>query len=151
MVKEVKLPNKLSDVIDLALADLAAVEKMKAKYKIGMDEAWHERKESWDNNDTQVLDKQCTVCFAGSVMAHTFGKDNTEHTEPEDFTKHNMSRFFALDYIRQGQLDDAFTALDKDRPFGLAEEVYITSYDRDRKQFKSDMRSVSKLLRAVGE
>lgn len=53
------LPDKLSDCLELALADLAKVERHKSKYVVNMGR-WHEHD-----------DGKCSVCLAGSLLAKT--------------------------------------------------------------------------------
>jgi hypothetical protein len=63
---ENKLPDKLSDLIRLAVKDAQTVAKLPG-YKLDM-RMWHQPKD----------DDTCNVCLAGSVMANTLGADRRE-------------------------------------------------------------------------
>jgi len=105
MSKKVKAaaPKTLGKAIEIALNDLNLVEKDK-KFEVAMDNAWLE------NYDTS---RECTVCFAGSVMAKTcnleekaFGK-NAISLSPDNFTKEWKNTFNALDSIRRYNIIEA--------------------------------------------
>ena len=138
------LPKKLSDLIDVALVDLAKVERQKSKYFISMNSAFHEP----DLN----LPGKCTVCFAGAVMAKSLGVAANQVADPNDFLSFETTRRLqALDEIRQGHVKDALDMLDQPLPFGCAEDVLVASYSFDPTEFKNDMRKLGKLLRAAGQ
>lgn len=150
-VKEVKLPNKLSDCLELAIKDLTAVERMKKAYTVFMDD-YHEPETVYTNGVYEPTGK-CSVCFAGAVMARTLGTSPKVGMSPSNFSTHNRDRLLALDNLRCGQIDAAFSdLLGEDLPFGLATEVDVTVYSpEESKDFKADMKKIVKLLRMFGE
>src|SRR6478736_6372267 len=108
-MKKVKPPKKLSQAIMLALNDLALVEK-KPKYKVDMAN-WH------------IVDgNTCAVCFAGSVMAQTFGVSPGIYTSPGSFNLDWEYIFYALDSIRKGDVVSALANFYPDKPMSLFEE-----------------------------
>lgn len=88
------LPEKFSDGILLALADLKAAE-LNPEYRIAM-HTWHAPR-----------DGQCVVCFAGSVMAGTLGCDIDKEFDPADFGGDIAGKLTALDYVRVGHIATA--------------------------------------------
>lgn len=93
MAKRKKLPEKLSELIEVALNDLDLCEK-DPRYKIDM---WN-----WHRPNSH-----CSVCFAGSVMAKTFGLGPDEHIMEErtgnnTFSARDWNKFHALDHVRKG-------------------------------------------------
>lgn len=96
--------RKLSDLLEVALKDLAAVERMKKTYKVDMG-SWHEPKFGDDS--------RCAVCLAGSVMARTMQLppsvselviDNSSQQGRADWWK-----LSSINEARVGELDDALT------------------------------------------
>ena len=81
-----KLPEKLSDCIDVALKDLELV--------VG-DPRYIVDFEKWHVPDSTQFNTQCTVCFAGSVMAKSLGIDPAKDMVPSDFNDHSNARLRA--------------------------------------------------------
>jgi hypothetical protein len=140
---EIKLPEKMSDLIDIAINDLEAVEQ-DPKYEIDMGR-WHAPEHSA---------YKCSVCFAGSVMAKTFNSDRGTLLSPDNFTKWNASRLKALDEIRQYDFVDAF---DKMYPFeeipefmDIFDDWGREYYDDNPEEFKNDMRKAAEIMRENG-
>ena len=135
-----KLPNKLSDCIDVALADLAKVERSK-KYIVNM-AIWH-----------LAVEEKCAVCLAGAVMAKTLDLPATEDRfDPVGFGKHNDFRLAALNYLRCGSPRLAFClGLWRRLPKGVSAQFPVTAYEQDTKKFKRDMRKLRDHLREHGQ
>lgn len=146
---EKKLPAKLSDCLEVALADLTAVERMKA-YTINMGD-WHAPRGPRNLYGKVIEQTSCSVCFAGSVMARTLKVAPTERFNPEDFSEHNSVRFSAINALRCGSIGDAFETIGKELPWGLIGVVGVQDYDSNPAEFKRDMRKLVKLLRVFGE
>lgn len=139
---EIKLPTKLSACVRLALEDLRAVEKAKKTYKIEMNRTYH---------SPNITTKQCIVCFAGAVMAKTMNLNPKQDLEPSDFNYHNRARLYALDHLREGNVESAFQEVGREFPYGLAEHVVVEQYEYDPLQFKADMKRIANLLEKLGE
>lgn len=134
-----KLPNKLSDLIDLALGDLEAVEQDK-RYKVDMNN-WHRP------------NGECKVCFAGSVIAHSLGARRTREIKPESFEAHTKVRLYALDYIRKGIVCCALNdigARPDDLPCCDESTFDATAYETDPEAFKTEMALTAEALRQLG-
>lgn len=145
--KEVKLPEKLSACILLALKDLEKTEKDK-RYYIDFD------------NDFHTPNGKCVVCFAGSVMAQTLKVPIEDEVGPANFSNHNANRLRALDAIRSGNIDLAFSTIKKRLPFGLAWDLSVTFYGsganrasilRNNNAFKQQMKTFAGVLKKFGE
>ena len=99
MKKKSKLPNRLSDLILVALKDLRKCEK-NPKYTVEMSK-WH--RPSCASAITH-LDWTCEVCLAGSVIAQTLKTPIIKLKEPVDFGEVDEHKLYALDYIRGGDV-----------------------------------------------
>ena len=139
MKKQIKLPEKLSDCIKLALKDEEKAFNSPL-YKINMD-VFHRKLNG---------DDICSVCFAGAVMAGTLEQPTVE-LDPCNFDEHTQNRLNALDYIRRGEIS---TALDF---MGIPEEMHprpyfmnVTSYESNRKGWRATMLSIANWLQAQG-
>lgn len=149
--KAVKLPNKLSDLLELAVRDLTAVEKLKS-YKVNMAD--------WHVVPNESFSGKCEVCFAGAVLARTC-KLNKLTDDGYQFVfsrgKALEGKMVALDLLRLGDIHQAireahglgamYDAIGK----GISETVSVTQYStRNKDRFKSQMRKLAKDLRAAG-
>lgn len=145
--KKVKLPEKPSALILLALNDLAAVEKMK-NYEIDM-ETWHDPSVVF--LPTGGPTTTCTVCFAGSVMVRSLKANPSEIKVPECFNKTTQRKLNALNSLRVGCIRDAIEDLDLDpNSYFAPENVDIHPYDQNKKYFKQDMRQLAENLKRNG-
>ena len=96
MANQITLPNKPSDLLQMALDDtIKAYEH--PDYLLNMDE-WHH----------PSLNRPCSVCMAGAIMAFGLGAKNaaTPSCFPEWF-----SHLLAIDEFRTNNLDSAFCEL----------------------------------------
>lgn len=132
-----RLPKKLSALTKIALLDLIATEA-DPKYKINMS-AWHEPHREGD----RVV---CMVCYAGSVMAQRGGVRLNRGVEAVDFCRADANKFFALNYIRGGDVEEAYLTLcpPKDFPAPLPPRLKalnreVTGYHIDSEKFKTEM------------
>lgn len=89
------LPNKLSDVIMVALEDLVKAERSK-RYKVNMDH-WH------------APNGKCSVCFAGAVMAKCDGVRPSEYIGPSDFSGRSERALRALNFVRLYSFAEMFS------------------------------------------
>lgn len=89
------LPDKLSDMIRVALKDLADVRANPA-YRVNLS-TYHTPKYG-----------VCVVCFAGSVMAQTLAASPDKDIFPGDILpRRASSKLYALDAIRCGDIKTA--------------------------------------------
>lgn len=136
-----KLPDKPSDLIELALRDLELVELRPDAYKIDM-LVWHERP-GWAAGP-------CSVCFAGSVMAMTLGKSPEECLSPHGrfFDEDVSLKLRALNYFREGHINQGLAIMGfQARDFLLRRPG---PYDYSPEEFKHDTRKMASDLREVG-
>lgn len=141
--REVMLPAKLSDLILVALRDLARVERSR-KYRVDMN-VWHDR----DPSDP----KTCVVCLAGAVMAKTCGVAQHESARPSYFSDRICNRLRALDHLRTGDVFGAVYELEPTRAREFEQvdfEADFAAYDFDRKKFKAYVRKVAAFLAERG-
>ena len=131
-----KLPEKLSDCIDVALKDLELVVG-DPRYIVDFEE--------WHVPGGAQFNTQCTVCFAGSVMAKSLGIDPAKDMVPSDFGSHSQMRLRAIDDIRHGRLSAALDNLEieSDLP-----DMEVNQ--RDYSEFKKDIKAIAEVLRKHG-
>lgn len=135
------LPEKLSDCIDVALADLEKVEADEW-YVVDMN-AWHEPL-------CDAKNMKCSVCFAGAVISMTMMVPSGVDSDPWKFCEHNKARLRALDDIRCGWIQSALSLFRISLPAEMPHIVSITRYDEDAGEFKSDMKKIAAMLREHG-
>ena len=137
------LPDKLSDCLEVALADLDAA--VKAGMRVNMD--------SWYFRDGDV----CAVCLAGAVVAREFDLDPGEGAAPSSLfsrgfiTVKDLRRLRALNHLREGVIRLAFYEVDRDKPAALPDEIVVASSHEAGPTWRADMRKLIQLLRAAGE
>lgn len=152
---KIKLPNKISALIRVALDDLATIEKRKKVYEIVMDK-WHVAREpDWN---------LCEVCFAGVVIAMKI--DDPDRTvSPDEFDNVTYGKLRALDSLREGNISTAINFLPPisgKKIKKLNEAFYdpdsrndnirydVVGYHTDRKAFKRDMRKMANKFESIG-
>lgn len=132
-----KLPNKLSELIRVALADLELVEG-DPRYQVHM-QRWHR----------PMFSKNiCQVCLAGSVMAKTFEAPADEFKTYGDYTE--GYKLLALDFVRSGHLHDGLRYMNCIGFQGLPEKVDVPEYDEDSEGFKEALLYIVKILESTG-
>lgn len=97
-----QLPDKMSDLLKLALKDEAKAERS-PRYIMDMDQ-WHEPDLDWDNGKKLGFQVSCHVCFAGAVMSFSLGGEWGKTLGPEDFRNGNVQKLHALDMLRRGKV-----------------------------------------------
>lgn len=85
------LPNSLSKLLRVAIADLRKVRK-DPRYTIDPD-TWHSPNQ-----------KTCEVCMAGAIMAKTLKVKNSDCSYPGDFSPIINRKLVALDMARNGDI-----------------------------------------------
>lgn len=106
-----KLPDKLSDLIRVAVADMRKVAKNPAYVLDAY--TWHEPREADDGSLGP-----CLVCMAGAVMAGTLGSDPEEPLSTGDFEEYESNRLDALDDVRTGHCLEALIRIQDEPPSG---------------------------------
>src|SRR4051812_4613454 len=107
------LPDKPSELIELALGDLRRCEA-DDRYVIDMVQI-HELDD----------DGKCNVCFAGAVLAQTIGLQPNVSTEVIDVLWNKDEKYEALDNFRCGQIHMGLLRMGVVPPVGLAAAVRI--------------------------
>ena len=100
-MNEDTLPDKLSELLKVALADFDQVRQMPERFMILMN-LWHA-----PMND----DSHCAVCLAGAVMAMTLKMPDNEELAPSSFPPEIQRKLRALDNLRQGHVIYALDAI----------------------------------------
>ena len=121
-----RLPDRPSDLLELALVDLALAEA-DGRYLVNM---WHWHLPALVASDEAceaclagsvmafslgadrlahlpalvASDEACEVCLAGSVMAFSLKADRLAHLAPGDFDKDTTRKLNALDSFRMGHV-----------------------------------------------
>ena len=105
------LPNKLSDLLFVAIDDLKEVRTDRDNYRVDMD-VWHEPGE---------VSEICTVCMAGAVMAKSLWVDKGKYYYPADFGHDTRHKLKAIESFRQKAFYNAVVGMTKvlgfDMPF----------------------------------
>ncbi len=149
MIKsKTKLPDKLSELILVALEDLAKV-KVDPRYEIDLS--------SWHTSQEYTISGKCSVCFAGAVMAGRMAPDRIgESIDPHDFEPSDARKLRALNELRTGSLLDAMLEMDleeislSDAPgIGLYSEYDFIDPDAYA-SFRAGMRATSSWLAERG-
>lgn len=99
----VELPDKLSDMVALAIADYKALSEFP--------ELYHPDSEVWHQPDYFGDGSACGVCLAGAVVANTFNAAIEERIAFDDFGGDAEIKLSALDKVRQGDIWPALELL----------------------------------------
>lgn len=139
------LPDKLSDLLDLALEDL---EKAEADPDMRIDMAtWYDREYPED----RIAPGICSVCMAGTVLAQRANLPmGAVYIDPSDFSDEIRGKLYAINSLRMGYVYDAFCKLGLKIPAELEYVYFVYSYEGNPTKFKRDMKEISKLLREHG-
>ena len=135
-----KLPNKPSELIRIAITDLKKAEKS-SKYKIHMG-SWH----------TPAYNK-CEICFAGSVMAFSLKRNPQDWLLPEDFTFKTEQKLEALNAFRTGQVDFGLNLLNNRHYLKDDYEIFnrdVIEYNKSPTKFKRQMLNLATDLENFG-
>jgi hypothetical protein len=137
------LPDKPSELILLALEDLEKTEK-DYRYKIDMD-VYHDR--------LVGNGMICSVCLAGAVMAQRLSPDNTDRClMPGYFNTKIRDKLYALNSFRQGEIYSGLYEMNKSFSRDDVDQIdaFVTPYELDPGEFKSDMRRLAQELSDIG-
>lgn len=136
-LQTVRLPDKPSELIRLALADLRKVEAMPKRFAVRM-ASWHEP------------NGVCRVCLAGAVMAQTLQVDDRYSVRRDGwkFDIDTSEKLKSLDEFRSGWINDALGRTGNVRC--MEELRWMTDYHDNRERFHADMEQLAKDLEAKG-
>ncbi len=129
------LPNKLSDILTIALEDLDRVEA-DPTYSVDMGN-WH-----YNNTDNG----RCEVCLAGAVMAKTLGVSSNKTRGPE-YTSCD-AKLRAIDSARKGLVHVALHLCGVDYTKVRIMDRHVVSYGHI--WFKMQMQTIIAELRLEG-
>lgn len=147
-----KLPNKLSALLRLAIKDLTKVEKQTKKYNINMS-TWHETVTTEDGKS------KCNVCFAGAVLANSCKTNIKKSINIRNFDQKlgikTQAKMIALNELRIGQIDSAMGQLgnktyQKYLNSNLPNSIRVIDYHNNKKRFKERMRKLAIRLAKAG-
>ena len=130
------LPDKLSDLIEVALRDLELVENDK-RYTVNMD-WWHR---------SNLYDHTCIVCLAGAVMAKSLDVSPDRTRFPNDFDDKTEAKLDALNWARVEDVDYALYHLDIKASDYSCLDREVVCYSDNPEQFKADMREIVAALK----
>lgn len=138
---------KPSEVIFMALDDLAAVEKNKKLFKVDMG-TYHDFREET---------KKCHVCLAGALLVNRldFDPKNDDEFFFRDIPDAVKDRLYALDEFRCGHIREGLDLMGVAHPPYLVEEIYIPPYPTDatlpeKRKFKAAMLKMADALEGMG-
>lgn len=154
-----RLPELPSDLIRVALRDLAKVEKSDY-YRVLM-HSWHTPRYQSDYTPLYPI---CHVCLAGAVLAGSCGVPRHIRTDPSDFDRYTRRRLFALDSFRVGDIyagcgwlrvatkfekavTDKFIKVDDRKRFMFRAH---SMYDNDPALWRTEMLLAARDLKSVG-
>lgn len=141
------LPNDIPSLIEIAVEDAKKVEQ-NDQYRLSMGD-WHKPVISPASSNAV-----CEVCLGGSVIAMRDGVKPSQYASPWDFPDGDSDRLYAIDSIRQGDLYDAYSAINQDPPaadvMDRATTTILDAYDHEtaRAPWSAYLRA-AKILRGV--
>lgn len=127
--KSAVLPDKLWQLCELAMADMAKCE-VDSGYEVLMS-AWHE---------LSVRKPICYVCLAGSVMAQTLKVDKMIECDPSNFPDEICDKLLAINDLRAGNLWNAISLIYADKEVVMPEELMChTDYVKPTSEWREIM------------
>lgn len=131
------LPNKLSDLLEVALGDLEKVENDK-RYVVDMD-TWH----TYQKSNTRNV---CCVCLAGSVMAKSLGASVNETIVGGQYNETIAAKLAVLDYCRKGDIRTAIMVINGSVP-DFDFDRTVTPHHTNKDKFRNDLLRIIQDLR----
>lgn len=133
-----RLPDKPSELIRVALADIRLVEE-DDRYVMDMDD-WH----SLRPHNTY----KCHVCVAGAVMAKSLKAKRLEYVSPKNYSPSVRKKLVALDNFRSGHINNGLAIMELPQ---TSNRIFnITAYEDDRELFHEDMNDLATYLESIG-
>lgn len=84
--------------------------------------------------------EQCTVCFAGSVIAKSLGGDPRKNIEPAEFSDREANMLWALDRFRRGDIFGGLCYLELDYKYRGRKTIEVDQQTLEG--FRSGMQEV---------
>lgn len=134
-----QLPDKLSELIVVALEDLAKVER-DPDFMVHMSMFFTP---NWNESG------KCAVCFAGAVMAMSLDANPNRFHYTLDWGADIQRKMHALDHVRNGLLGAALLSMGQDRK-DTPRHVGITTYEQSSCAWRRDMINIAHDLAARG-
>ena len=132
------LPNKPSELLTLALADLAKVERSK-RYEVNMG-AWH----------LPINKNLCQVCLGGSVLAKSLDYPFNKRLMSNLISTSIRYKLFALNALRVGLVGEALEVLGYPEDIcNSVRNVIDISYSDDKKAWRKAMRGIVRDLKKL--
>ena len=139
------LPDTLSALIRVAVDDARRLDR--DAYRPHWS-AWHEP--LYDADRPQLIGR-CEVCLAGCVIAGTLGQDLQEEAEPSDFDYETGYKLFALEDVRQGNLESALDLMSYQKHVVAEKRSALASIPRLRDDEFDDWHSFDAFLDDLGD
>ena len=132
------LPDKPSELLELAIGDVLEVEKMPG-WELNM-RGWIWRR--WDGS--------CSACLAGAVMLRRLGvvPQEDHYPSPNDEPTRIGNKLHALNFLRKGDMDTAGYLLGVEIPTSIC--PHIPRHEDDRDGFFAALRHLVTDLREAG-
>lgn len=146
-----KLPDKPSELIRVALADLKKCEADN-NYHVEMS-LWHEpTKLKFPVEGGSTL--FCQVCLAGAVMGQTLGIDFNTGATPSSlmFDDDTGNKLRALNEFRQGHVGAGLQSMGVAWNREILPNIYISvpHYEADKALFHESLKVIAKTLEGIG-
>ena len=136
-----ELPDKLSDLILVALEDLEKAEASR-RHEVRMAH-WHEQQHGMGDN-------KCFVCFAGGVMAFSLNAPAGETVHTVHWGEAIRDKLYALNQVRIGAVQQALELMGHQKSNWPNEIRRTPMYELDAQGFKRCMHDLAGRLEAAG-
>jgi hypothetical protein len=138
-IRKLRLPDKPSSLILVALKDLRRVEKLKRIYRIEMGD-WHRS------------NSHCSVCLAGAVMTRVCSPKEDVVPGDSRFSCDVTNKLLALNDFRAGYVAEGVMKVIKGSiyQYHLPYYWYIPSYKLWPETFYEKMNELAKMLKEKG-
>jgi hypothetical protein len=141
------LPDKLSDLIDVAIADLEKAEQS-PDYRIYMS-VWHSPGDELFLMPSPEQFKKCYVCFAGSVIAFSLSGDRMTEYSPSCYPADISAKLHALNHVREGRVRYALQGIGAGNHHYKYDRM-VVPYEANASEFKNQMRDLANDLARDG-
>lgn len=142
------LPDKPSELIRVALEDLAKIED-DPQFTIDMHQ-WFARDFTEDHAGNRAT--VCFACAAGAVISQRANiPTGAVYLDPQDFSDEVCNKLHAINRLRLGEVGVACLALGIDPPARVRMFYEVADYDHDNgKTFRADLEKLADTLEAAG-
>lgn len=108
-----RLPDTLSDLIDLAIKDARGLDRELYTPDYG---EWH---------TYSYLDESCSICLAGAVIAGSLRMSPRRNTHPDHFSHATGHCLLALEDVRMGNIGRAIARVRRGEKYTKEHEIDI--------------------------